>query len=87
MFRRTLPVLIGLAIAAGAPASAWAQDRDRDRDRDERREQRDPPRPVVRSSPLSDSVPANCRYSRDTPDGRKVFRCEVEPGRYVDRVF
>lgn len=80
--KRTLAVLIAATLAVGAPAAALAQDRDRERERDRREQRDDRPR-----RPLSDSVPPNCRYSRDLPDGRKVFRCEVEPGRYVDRVF
>lgn len=80
--RRTLLVLMAAILAAGAPVTAFAQDRGRDRDEDRRERRDERPR-----RPLSDSVPPNCRYSRDLPDGRKVFRCEVEPGRYVDRVF
>lgn len=79
--KRTMAGLIAAMIAVGAPVGASAQDRDRDRDRAERRDEDRPRRP------LSDSVPSNCQFSRELPDGRKVFRCEVAPGRYVDRVF
>jgi hypothetical protein len=81
--KRIIAGLIAATFAVGAPVGALAQDRDRDRERErERYEREDRPR-----RPLSDSVPSNCRFSRELPDGRKVFRCEVAPGRYVDRVF
>lgn len=80
--KRMIAGLIAASVAAGAPAGAIAQDRDRDRDRDRYERRDDRPR-----RPLSDAVPPNCRFSRELPDGRKVFRCEVAPGRYVDRVF
>lgn len=85
--RRTLALLIAATLAAGAPVAALAQDRDRDDRRERREERREDRRDERPRRPLSDSVPPNCRYSRDLPDGRKVFRCEVEPGRYIDRVF
>lgn len=82
--KRIIALLALAASASVAVPGVASADRGRD-DRRPREERREPLSDTVRD--LNQNYRGGCVYSRTLPDGRQVFRCEVAPGRYVDRII